>query len=179
MILRRIARPLLASIFISDGIRALRDPSAEIEAFPQAEERLEELAAQVPYLPASATALVRAVGVAKIGAGVALALGFAPRVAAGTLAALQIPTMVMRHPIWAVSGGERSEHLSGLLRNGAVLGGLLLASADTEGKPSLAWRLEAARAKGTKSAKKAGRRARRKVEKAVEAVAEQAESLVE
>lgn len=177
MILRRIARPLLASVFISDGIRAIRDPRGEIEALPEAEERLDELAASLPYVPANGAALIRLVGLAKVGAGVALALGFAPRVAATALAALQVPTTVARHPIWALSGGERTEHLSGLLRDGAVLGGLLLAAADTEGKPSLAWRLDAARAKGTKSAKKAGRKARRKAEEAVDAAIAQVETL--
>lgn len=107
-------------------------------------------------------------GAVKVGAGVALGVGFAPRFAAGILAALQVPTMVARHPVWAVPSQDRREHLSGLLRDGAVLGGLLLAAADTAGKPSLAWQLDAARQQVSAEAKKTGRKARRSISDAVE-----------
>lgn len=168
MILRRVARPLLAAVFVADGLRALRRPVAEIENLPGADEQLESLATKVPYVPADAALLVRGIGVVKIGAGVLLGLGVAPRVAATVLAVLQVPTMVANHPVWAVPADRRKEHLAGLLQDGAVLGGLLLAASDTEGKPSIAWRVNAASTRGAKATKKATRKAGSKARRTVE-----------
>lgn len=173
MILRRIARPLLASVFIADGVRALRDPRGELEELPEAEEQLTTIATKVPYLPADATAVIRVAGAAKVAAGVALAVGFVPRVAAATLAVLQLPSSALRHPVWTRSRGKRTDDLPGLMRDGALLGGLLLASADTEGRPSLAWRLDAARNRTGKSVKRLEKKARRKAEQLASEAREQ------
>lgn len=175
MILRRIARPLLAAVFVADGLRALRDPRGEFEALPGAATALDELAERLPYVPASGTALVRGIGLVKVAAATALGLGVAPRAAAGVLAVLQVPTILAQHPVWTGSAGERRTHLDGLLRDTAVLGGLLLAAADTAGKPSLAWRLEAARASGSRSAARLGREAKKDLARTVEKVERKAE----
>lgn len=162
MILRRVARPLLAAAVVLDGVRALRTPHREIEAIPGARERLDDLGGQVPYVPLSAATIVRALGVVKIAAGVALGTGVVPRLAAGVAAGLQASTLVSAHPLWAVPSDERGAHVEGIVRDAAVLGGLLLATADTEGRPSLAWRVDAARTRSTKSASKAVRQAEHK-----------------
>ena len=48
--------------------------------------------------------------------------------------------------MWAVKGTQaRKEALSGLLRGAAVGAGLVLATVDRQGKPSLAWRMRNSR----------------------------------
>lgn len=154
--LRRIARPLLASVFVVDGLRAAARPQEELHHLPFAEDALGKAAERIP-LPVSPDLLVRALGVAKVGAGVALGFGIAPRVAAGLLALLHTPTMLSRHPFWTETGARRREELGGLVRDAAILGGLLLAVSDTNGKPSLAWRAEHATEQARRDAAKAAK----------------------
>lgn len=158
--LRRIARPLLASVFIADGWRAVRHPSQEVEHLPQAETALATLVEKAP-VPLTPDLIVRAAGAAKIVAGGLLGLGVAPRAAATVLTVLHLPTVVAAHPFWTARGEERREQILGLVRDSAVLGGLLLAAADTAGKPSLAWRLDTARATSAKQAATTAKHVRR------------------
>ncbi|GMA30661.1 DoxX family protein [Litorihabitans aurantiacus] len=160
MLIRRVARPLLASVFVADGWRALRHPAQEIEHLPGARKQLTVLAERAP-VPLSADVVVRAAGATKIVAGVLLGLGVAPRAAATVLTVLHVPTLAAAHPFWETKGETRREHVAGLVRDGAVLGGLLLAAADTAGKPSLGWRLDAARTTTAKKATTHARHARR------------------
>ena len=158
--LRRIARPLLASVFIVDGWRAVRHPSQEVEHLPQAHAGLSNLADKAP-VPLSADLIVRAAGVTKIVAGSLLGLSVAPRAAATVLAVLHLPTVVAANPFWTSHGQERRDQILGLVRDSAVLGGLLLAAGDTAGKPSLAWRLDTARATSSKQAATTAKHVRR------------------
>lgn len=163
MMLRRVARPLLASVFVADGWRAVRHPAAEVEHLPQAHATLESLADRAP-VPLSADLIVRAAGAAKIVAGGLLGLGVAPRAAATVLTVLHLPTVAAANPFWNSQGERRKEQLVGFLRDSAVLGGLLLAAADTAGKPSIGYRIDSARHhaadRATTSARHAGRTAR-------------------
>lgn len=140
MLLRRIARPLLAGIFISGGINQLRDPEGHAKA---AHPVLDRVAEVVPLQaqPSNIT-LVRLDAGVKIGAGTLLALGKAPRLAAATLAASLLPTTVGAHRFWEIEDAEqRKLEQVQFTKNLGLLGGLLLAVADTEGKPSLVWRV--------------------------------------
>jgi len=73
-------------------------------------------------------------------AGLCLATGRKPRTAALTLAVLNIPVTVVNNPFWEADGEERKERLKGMMRGLGLGGGLLLAAADRDGKPSLGWR---------------------------------------
>ena len=139
MLLRRIARPLLAGIFISGGIAQLRDAEAHAKAASPVLDKVAELApaAQSP----SNVTLVRADAGVKIGAGLLLALGKAPRLSAAALATSLVPTTLTEHRFWEMRDPEqRKAHQIHFVKNLSLLGGLLLATADTEGKPSVAWR---------------------------------------
>ncbi|PWD52152.1 hypothetical protein C8046_17385 [Serinibacter arcticus] len=160
MMLRRVARPLLASVFVADGWRAVRHPAAEVEHLPQARPALTQLADKAP-VQLSPDLIVRAAGAAKIVAGGLLGLGIAPRAAATVLTVLHLPTVVAANPFWDATGEKRREHLLGLLRDSAVLGGLLLAAADTAGKPSIAWRLDTARSTSAKHVATSAKHAKR------------------
>lgn len=140
--LRALARPLLASAFIVDGVDALRhtdEHAARAQPFAPTLARVSE---KVPGLPSDTRSLTRLIGAVQVGAGVLLATGKSPRVAAAALAVVTIPTAVVRHPVRSTSGEERRRNLVGLLRDGALLGGLIFAAEDRQGRPSLGWRLD-------------------------------------
>lgn len=143
MILRRIARPMLASIFIAGGIDALRNPSGKATA---AQPGLDQTLALLPNsvtdrIPDNPEALVRINAAVQVGAGALLAVGKAPRVASFVLAGTLVPTTVAGHDFWNVEDPEtRAMQRTQFLKNVGLLGGLLIAAADTEGKPSLGWR---------------------------------------
>jgi uncharacterized membrane protein YphA (DoxX/SURF4 family) len=139
MLLRRIARPLLAGIFISGGIAALRDPEGHAKLAAETLDKVTGLA-PVDEVPSNVT-LVRVDAAVKVGAGALLATGKAPRLAAGALAASLVPTTMAGHRFWEVNDpNQRMDQQVHFLKNLALLGGLMLASADTEGKPSMAYR---------------------------------------
>ena len=220
MIVRTIARPLLASTFIAGGIETLRNPGPRVEAAEPVIDLISEAARPLAQKAAGRTAgavsqathavesaagsvtataddlTARAVmtadpvggaasaandtvasvadsvteassavranvrGVAagqplpfgtdsyvkfnaalQVAAGVLLATGRAPRLASAALAATLVPTTVASHRFWELEpGDERTNQKAHLLKNASLLGGLILASADTAGQPGLAWK---------------------------------------
>lgn len=210
MVTRRIARPLLASVFIAGGLDQLRRPgdkaavsaplldavqeaaapvatAAAEQAAPMADQAagaVEETAERLPD-PDDGTAseavvgtadrvrttiqevatgqrdllddesLVRANGAIQLGAGILLATNRLPRVASAALAVTLVPTTLGGHRWWEAQGTERAIQRFNFLKNVALLGGLILAAADTEGEPSLAWRLRNAGKEGKLAARAA------------------------
>ncbi|MPZ85736.1 MAG: DoxX family membrane protein [Actinophytocola sp.] len=152
MILRRVARPLLAAIFVSGGIETLRNPKPHIQAAEPVLDRTvgrvrDKLPAQLPTDPESLVKLDAAV---KIGAGTALGLGRFPRLAALLLAGSLVPTTAAAHRYWEYEDPqERAAQQVHFLKNLGLLGGLMLAASDTHGKPSVAWRTKRAARKAT------------------------------
>lgn len=137
-LLRRIARPMLASMFLTGGYNTLRHPAAVADtAAPVAL----PIAERVKGLPKDPEQLVRINGVVQVGAGALLALGRAPRLAALALATSLVPTTLAAHPYWTVEDpAERARQRIHFYKNLSMMGGLLIAAADTHGKPSLAYR---------------------------------------
>ena len=141
---RRIARPMLASMFVVGGINALRNaPDYAIKA-KEVTDRLVPLAKralpQAP-IPEDPVTLVRVNAVVHIGAGAALATGHFPRLASTALAATLVPTTLAGHQFWNESDpAQKANHRVHFFKNVSMLGGLLLAALDTEGKPGVAWR---------------------------------------
>ncbi|MBZ8177183.1 DoxX family membrane protein [Corynebacterium poyangense] len=141
--IRKLARPMLASVYVVDGVDTLANVDAHVEGTEQILKRVRSLlprkyAKQIPDDPKLVT---RAVGGAKVGAASALALGKAPRLAAGTLTALTIPTILARHAFWETQDEEeKKSRRQGFLTNLALLGGLAITTMDTEGRPGLRWR---------------------------------------
>ncbi len=140
-LVRLIARPMLASYFIADGIDAAMKPAAHAEKFSKVTPVLEKAGAP-PILSSDAVILARVSGAVTAGAGLALALGKAPRLAAAVLALANIPITLLNAPVWEKSTPDvTKENRRALLRGLGLGGGLLLAAADTAGRPSLGWRL--------------------------------------
>ncbi len=164
-VVRRIARPLLAAVFVDQGLDQFRHPAKQVEA---ARPVVSSLA--VPLrLPDDPELLIRANGAAMATAGTLLAFGRLPRLASTVLALSTVPTTYAAHPFWSEKDPEkRRQTRLHFLKNVGLLGGVLLASVDTEGRPGLAWRSQRAakdarRAAGhaKKDARRATRSARR------------------
>jgi uncharacterized membrane protein YphA (DoxX/SURF4 family) len=137
MLTRRIARPLLAGVFISGGIDVLRNPEPRVQ---RAEPVTSKLAETLP-LPADAETLVQLNAVTHVVAGTMLALGKLPRLSAAVLAASLVPTTAAGHRFWEEESPQtKAMQRVHFLKNLAILGGLILAATDTEGAPSLGWR---------------------------------------
>lgn len=143
MLVRRIARPLLSTIFIVGGIDALRHPAQRAaKAAPLIDKSVETLPGAVTQkLPADPENLVKLNAVVQIGGGALLASGKAPRLASLALAGSLIPTTLAGHDFWNESDPAiRAMQRTNFVKNISLLGGLMIASVDTEGKPSLGWR---------------------------------------
>jgi putative oxidoreductase len=139
-VVRRLARPLLASMFVVGGLDAVRNPKSKADA---AEEVAPAIAARLPYLPEDPEQLVRINGAVQVGAGVLLALGRFPRLSATALAASIIPTTAAGHRFWEHEDpSRRAQQKIHFFKNLGLLGGLMLAAVDTEGRPGLAWRAQ-------------------------------------
>ncbi len=137
---RRLARPLLASSFVASGVDALLHPDSHVERFRKVEPALEK-AGIPPAIASDTRLLVRVSGGITALAGLMLATNRSPRSAALTLAAMTVPVTLVNNPIWAASGKERKRDMRrGLLTGASLVGGLLIAGLDRDGKPSLAWR---------------------------------------
>ncbi len=135
--IRKLARPLLAAVFVTSGLDTVRHPGGRARTAAPLLDRL------VPMLglPDDKELLVRANGVAMLAGGAMLATGRVPRAAATILAASLVPTTLAAHAFWEKSDPTtRAQDRVHFLKNLGLLGGLLLASVDTEGKPSVAWR---------------------------------------
>lgn len=143
MLIRRLARPLLASIFVWGGIGVFRDTAGHAQAAGPLVERVtapvkDSLPEEVPTDPET---LVKIDGAVKIGAGVLLGLGKAPRLAALLLSGSLIPTTLVGHAFWEIDDPEqRSAQQIHFLKNLGLLGGLLTTAVDTKGKPSVGYR---------------------------------------
>lgn len=143
MLVRRIARPLLSTIFIVGGFDALRNPTQRAaKATPLIDKSVENLPGTVTQkLPADPETLIKINAAVQIGGGLLLASGKAPRVASLVLAGSLIPTTIAGHDFWNESDPAiRAIQRTNFIKNVSLLGGLMIASVDTEGKPSLGWR---------------------------------------
>lgn len=163
--LRRIARPLLATIFVSGGINELRDPAGHAEAVKSS---LDVFRGVLPDdFNTDNPTLVQVDGAVKAGAGTMLALGWMPRLAATTLAASLVSTTLAAHRFWEIDdSNERGNQQIQFFKNTGMLGGLLLAVADTGGKPSLAYQAKQARKQTRREAARRGEEMSRRARKA-------------
>lgn len=140
-VLRRVARPLLASKFIRDGYTAVRHPVPRDHSGGTGNDPVARLAARYSFLPDDPEQLARLQGAVQLGAGVLLALGRAPRLASAALAVTLVPAVLAAYSDGAAEDpDERAARRAELLANVSLAGGLLIAAADTHGKPSLAYR---------------------------------------
>jgi len=156
MLIRRVARPMLSAVFIARGVDALRSPKPAADAARPTLEGLSKLPDPVgTNIPSNADTVAKVNAGVQIGGGVLLAIGRLPRVASAALALSVVPGSLGGHAFWTESDPHRkAEERRAFLTDISLIGGLIIAAVDTEGKPSLGWR---------------GRRAAHKVSEAVTA----------
>jgi putative oxidoreductase len=155
-LVRRVARPMLAAIFVVQGLEQLRHPSAVSSKVAPLAEQLAPLG-----LPNDPELLVRANGATMVGGGALLATGRVPRLASLALLGSLVPTTYVGHQFWAETDPamKRTQRV-GFLKNLGLIGGLMLAAVDTEGKPGLAYRVGMAGHAAKRTAKTTRREAR-------------------
>lgn len=165
-LLRLIARPMLAAVFISSGVKHIRNPEPHVAVAKPVTDRIMPAVKKftppqlVDQIPDDAATLVRINGAIQVAGGVALATGKYRRLGAFALAASLVPTTLAGHPFWKDEDPEqRAANKVQFMKNLGLGGGLLLALGDTEGKPGLLWRARHARnaRKASKQAAKASR----------------------
>jgi len=136
-VIRAIARPLLASMFVVGGVDALTHPDAKA---PIAEPLAGKIVAKVPQIK-STKQLVQLDAAVKVVAGSLLALGKFPRLSSLALATSVVPTTLAGHRFWEERDPQtRNLQKIQFFKNVSMLGGLLISAVDTGGKPDLIWR---------------------------------------
>lgn len=147
--IRRIARPLLGSVFVYTGYTGLTsDPGRKADTVAPLVHKATEALPDSPVVPTSARTWVRINSGIQLGGGLLLAAGRVPRASSLALAGTLVPSTVLDHPFWAQSDPDaRREQQLHFVKNLSLLGGLLIAGFDTEGRPGLTWRARRAAAR--------------------------------
>jgi uncharacterized membrane protein YphA (DoxX/SURF4 family) len=173
---------MLASYFVVAGVRAIRDPESLVPAAEPLVDRVVPVVKQYSpeqvagYVPENAVTLVRINGIAQVVGGAALATGKGRRLGALLLAGSLVPSTIAKHPFWKEQDPDaRAQERNHFLKNVSLLGGVLLAAQDTEGKPGLAWRAQ----KGGEKLAKETRKASKKLTKGSSNIAGEAGELAE
>lgn len=170
---RAAARAMLSGIFVIQGARTMANPAPLVPRAKRVTDRVGPMIERTnPRIPHDADTLVRVNGVVQLSAGLLLATGHLSRPAALALAGTLVPTTLAGHPYWTVDDPtERAQHKVNFLKNVGLVGGLLLAAVDTEGRPGLRWRTSHAMVGGKRSVRRAVRSARRDARIAVRSAA--------
>jgi uncharacterized membrane protein YphA (DoxX/SURF4 family) len=146
-VVRALARPLLSVIFVVQGANAIRNPEPLVPKAQPVTDRLVPMVKKVAppqvsdRLPDTTANLVRLNGAAQVIGGIALASGKGRRLGASLLAASLVPTTLAGHSFWHEKDkAVRNQQRIQFMKNLGLMGGLLLAAVDTDGKPGVAWR---------------------------------------
>jgi putative oxidoreductase len=157
-LVRRLARPMLASMFVMGGYSALRNPQAHVRMAGPVTEKLSGAADQAtadrPTSSPDEKQLVLINGAAQVIGGLALATNRFPRLASLVLAGSLVPTTAAGHRFWEETDKtQRANQQIHFFKNLSMFGGLLISAVDTEGRPGLAWRTSHAVSTATKGTK--------------------------
>lgn len=117
-------RILLASIFILSGVMKLIDTSGTVGHME---------AQGIPY----AHPLAILAGAVEVLGGLSVLTGFATRLGGLALFLFLIPTTVLFHDFWNLSGAERLPQMVNFMKNLAIMGGLLVVVAFGPGRYSI------------------------------------------
>jgi uncharacterized membrane protein YphA (DoxX/SURF4 family) len=143
-VIRLVARPMLASAFFVGAASALKNAPTLAPKASRVTDKVvplvQRVAPAVP-VPTDPVPIVRVNAAVQIAAAAALATGRAPRLSSAVLAASLLPTTVAGHAFWreqdpATKNVQRLNFFKGI----SLVGGLLIAGVDTEGRPGVAWR---------------------------------------
>lgn len=166
---------MLASYFVVNGVKALKEPEAYVEETQPFTDAVVPLAkGSVPQLPESATTWAMIRGGLQVVGSAALVTGKGRRLGAVLLGASLVPNLFANNPLTGDTAEERDQNRNDFLRNLALLGGTMVAAGDLQGRPGIGYRaakrkeqIEKAADQRAKQAKKKANKASKKVSKAV------------
>jgi uncharacterized membrane protein YphA (DoxX/SURF4 family) len=131
---------MLGALFVYEGARGLARPEPLVAPAKPIADRITPLLART-RLPADTKRLIQLNSAAQLAGGLMLGSGRLARPIATLLAGSLAVTTMAGHPYWRERDpvARRNQRLQ-FLKNLGVLGGLLLAAVDTQGRPGLRWR---------------------------------------
>ncbi|NKE10066.1 MULTISPECIES: DoxX family membrane protein [Kocuria] len=142
-IVRRIARPLLATGYIVNGIDSFRNSSTAAEHLDPALKTVRRAVPQAAPALQNSAVVAQGLAAAQVGAAALFALGKAPRLASTVLISTTAVNAYL--DFRAADNGtkeERAARRNSGLKNVSLVGATMLAAVDTDGSPSLMWRAE-------------------------------------
>ena len=161
---RTAARTLLAGIFVAGGAKALLDPEPRAKVSEPVIARVAPMLAKVhDKVPTDPRTLVQVNGAVQVIGGLLLPTRL-HRVAALALIGSMIPTTLGGHRFWEHDDPvTREQQQTHFLKNLGLLGGLVLAALDTEGRPGLAWQARHAAHHADAAARRTARETKERV----------------
>ncbi|MDO4918611.1 DoxX family protein [Kocuria sp.] len=140
-IVRRLARPLLATGFVAGGVDAFRNSSAAAKQLDPVLKTLEKAAPQVRPVTANRAVVAQGIAAAQVAAASLLAVSKLPRLSSTVLlGTTALNGYTQYRSADATTAEGKAARRAGLLKNVSLLGGVMIAAVDTSGNPSLAWR---------------------------------------
>lgn len=135
-LLRVVARPMMASMFVVGGINSLRNaPALASTAKPVTDKIIPQVrkAAPTAPIPEDVATLVRINGAAQVVGGLMLATGRFPRLSSLLLAATLAPTTAAGHAFWRETDPTaKANQQVHFFKNVSMAGGLLMAGIDSD-----------------------------------------------
>ncbi len=166
-IVRFVARPLLASSFIASGVDRLKNSDNTAKQLQPVLERAGKTVPSIRSVTGNEQLVAKVLGGTQVGAGLLLGIGKLSRMAALLLVLTSaLNTVVESRSADANTKEDKTQRRNQLLKNVSLIGGVLLAAVDTNGRPGLAWRAEHLAGDARKSAKSLSKDAKKQWEKA-------------
>ncbi|MDO4897937.1 MAG: DoxX family membrane protein [Rothia sp. (in: high G+C Gram-positive bacteria)] len=141
-LVRRFARPLLASSFIVSGVDRLRDSDSS-QHLTKVIDLASKSAPQLSSLRGQEKLVGQALAGSQVVAGTLFALGKFPRFSSAVLVATgTINAYVEYAAAEANTADQKSARRNHTVRNASLLGAVAITAVDTNGSPSLSWRAQ-------------------------------------
>lgn len=170
-IVRRLARPLLATGFIAGGVDAFRNSSTTARQLDPVLKAVESAAPQLRPVTANRAVVAQGLAAAQVAAASLLAVSKLPRLSSTVLLGTTALNGYAQYRSADASTTEgKAARRSGLLKNVSLLGGVMIAAVDTSGNPSLAWRASHLADDVRKNAVKVSKDTKKKLTEAEKAV---------
>ncbi len=174
---------MLASFFVVTGVKSALKPDQFVDGADPIAQRFVPLAQRVApptvsnYIPEDTRSLVRYTGIAQVIGGLGLATGIGRRGCSTLLSATMVPHVLASRAPQGATAEQRSAARSIMLRNIALLGAVLIASRDTQGRPGIGWRAQQEQERLNRTAQRQRRTLRRQQKHARKAIEKEAAGL--
>jgi uncharacterized membrane protein YphA (DoxX/SURF4 family) len=170
-IVRRIARPLLATGYVANGVESFRNSSSAAQHLAPTVSAFAKAVPQAGPALQNPAMVAQGLAAAQVGAAVLFGLGKLPRLSAGVLVTTTALNAYADYRAAEASTAEQKAARRGTaFKNVSMVGAVMLAAVDTEGNPSLLWRAEHLAGDVRKNAGKLGRDTQKQVARAEKAI---------